>query len=339
LGDSVPNHVEAIYSPPPPTSERTSLMLGTSCLGHHLTDHGAGPIGDCKRYYHYEVALSSYPQIFYLIIVNFISVSNMKVEEAKKIGVLGAGVMGSQITQVCATFGFNVITRDIGDSILKDGMNQIIEGPFGLRRGVERGKLTKEQMDDAIKRIKMTTDMDKFCREADVIIEAAPEDLSLKIKIFRELDEKCPKRTILSTNSSGFTAAPLAGATKRPDKVVVMHWFNPAPIMRLVEIVRTPQTSDETVEVIKGIAEKCNKVTIVAKDDPRGYGYVANRCYGAMVREAMRLIDSGICTSEDVDKALKFGYNFPMGPFEMFAFALRGASWEERRKELGRLLG
>lgn len=263
----------------------------------------------------------------------------MKVEEVTKIGVLGAGVMGSQITQVCATFGFNVVTRDISDNILRDGMNQIIEGPFGLKRGVERGKLTKEQMDDAIKRIKMTTDTDELCRDVDVIIEAAPEDLSLKIKIFKELDEKCPERAVLSTNSSGFTVVPLAGATKRPDKVVVMHWFNPAPIMKLVEIVKGPETSDETVEVIKGIAERCRKVTIVAKDDPRGYGYVANRCYGGLVREAMRLIDAGICTSEDVDKALKFGYNFPMGPFEMFAFALSGASWEERRKELARLLG
>jgi len=263
----------------------------------------------------------------------------MKVGEVKKIGVLGAGMMGSQITQVCATFGFNVVTRDISDNILKDGMNQIVEGPFGLKRGVDRGKLTKEQMDDAIKRIKTTTDIDEVCRDVDVIIEAAPEDLSLKIKIFKELDEKCPKRTVLSTNSSGFTVAPIAGATKRPDKVVVMHWFNPAPIMKLVEIVKGPETSDETVEVIKGIAEKCRKITIVAKDDPRGYGYVANRCYNALVREAMRLIDAGICTSEDVDKALKFGYNFPMGPFEMLAFALRGSSWEERRKELGRLLG
>jgi len=257
------------------------------------------------------------------ISTNRLVVKILKVEEVRKIGVLGAGVMGSGVAQVFATFGFNVIARDVSDAVLKSAMNEIIEGRYGLKTGVSRGKITQEQMEGAIKRIKLTTDIDEFCRDVDIITECVPEDLNLKMKVFAELDKKCPKHTILATNSSGFSITALAGATERPDKVVGTHWFNPPSVMRGVEIIRAPETSDETVEVVKGILEKCGKVPIVFKDDPRAYGYIANRCYFALAREAMRIVEEGTATETDVDNALKLGFGFPLGPFELFGFLTR----------------
>ena len=255
----------------------------------------------------------------------------MKIEDVKKIGVLGTGVMGSGIAQVFATYGFDVIARDVSDAALKGVMNEIVGGKYGLKRGVSRGKITQEQMDEAIKRIKMTTDVDEFCRDVDIVTECVPEDLNLKMKVFAELDKKCPKHTILATNSSGFSITALAGATERPDKVIGTHWFNPPPVLKGVEVIRAPDTSDETVEVVKGILEKCGKMAIVFKDAPMAYGYLANRCYFALAREAARIVEEGTATETDIDNALKFGFGFPLGPFELFGF-LAGRGGEPRRR-------
>jgi 3-hydroxybutyryl-CoA dehydrogenase len=250
----------------------------------------------------------------------------MKVENVKKIGVLGTGVMGSGIAQTFATFGFDVVIKSRSDAALKSAINEIIEGKYGLKRGVSRGKITQEQMNKAIKRIKLTTDIDKFCRDVDMITECAPEDLNLKMKVFAELDRKCPKQTILTTTSSGLSITALAGATKRPNKVIGTHWFNPPPVnagpggVGAVEVIRAPDTSDETVEVVKGVLEKCGKMAIVFNDNPMAYGYIANRCYNALVREAMRIVDEGTATETDVDNALKFGYGLPLGPFELYGY-------------------
>jgi 3-hydroxyacyl-CoA dehydrogenase len=257
----------------------------------------------------------------------------VKVEEVKKVGVLGAGVMGSGIAQVFATFGFNVVCSDVSDAILKNAMKEIVEGRYGLKTGVSRGKITKEQMEGAIKKIRMTIDMDEICREVDIVTECVPEDLNLKMKIFAELDKKCPKRTILATNSSGLSITALAGATERPDRVVGTHWFNPSPAMKGVEVVRAPETSDETVKVVKGVLEKCGKVPIVFKDAPMAYGYIGNRCYFALLREAMRIVEAGTATETDVDNVLKLGYGFPIGPFELFGFLARRGG-EPRRSHL-----
>ena len=254
----------------------------------------------------------------------------MRVEDVKKIGVLGTGVMGSGIAQVYATFGFDVIARDVSDAALRGAMNEIIEGRYGLKRGVSRGKIPQERMDEAIKRIKMTVDMDDFCGDVDIVTECVPEDLSLKMKVFAELDEKCPKHAILATNSSGFSITALADATERPDKVIGTHWFNPPPVIGAVEVIRAPDTSDETAEVVKGVLEKCGKTAIVFKDAPMAYGYIANRCYFALAREAMRIVEEGTATETDVDNALKFGYGFPLGPFELLGF-LTGRGGEPKR--------
>ncbi len=255
----------------------------------------------------------------------------MKVEDVRKIGVLGTGVMGSGIAQVFATFGFSVIARDVTDALLKDAMNEIIEGKYGLKRGVGESKITEEQMDGAIKRIKVTTDMGEFCRDVDIVTECVPEDLNLKMKIFSELDKKCQKHTILATNSSGFSITALAGATERPEKVIGTHWFNPPPVLRGVEVIRAPDTSDETVEVVKGVLEKCGKIAIVFKDAPTAYGYLANRCYFALAQEARRIVEEGTATETDIDNALKFGFGFPLGPFELFGY-LTSRGGEPKRK-------
>ena len=257
----------------------------------------------------------------------------MNIEDVKKIGVLGTGVMGSGVVQVFATFGFDVIARDVNDVALKGLMNEIIEGKYGLKRGVSKGKITRGQMDEAVKRIKITADMDDFCGDVDIVTECVPEDLNLKMKVFAELDKKCSKHTILATNSSGFSITALARATERPDRVIGTHWFNPPPVLRGVEVIRAPDTSDETVEVVKEVLKKCGKIAIVFKDDPRAYGYIANRCYFALAREAMRIVEEGTATEADVDNALKFGFGFPLGPFELFEF-LTGRGGEPRRTRL-----
>jgi len=261
----------------------------------------------------------------------------MKVEDVKTVGVLGTGVMGSGIAQTFATFGFNVTIKSRSDAALKAAMNEITEGRYGLKKGVSRGKITQEQMDKAIKRIKLTTDMDEFCRNVDMITECAPEDLNLKMKIFAELDKKCPKHTILATTSSGLSITALAGATQRPDKVIGTHWFNPPPVnpgpggVGAVEVIRAPDTSDETVDVVKGVLEKCGKMPIVFKDAPMAYGYITNRCFFALVKEAMEIVEEGTATETDVDNALKFGYGFPIGPFELRRYLAERGGEPKRR--------
>jgi len=266
----------------------------------------------------------------------------MKVEDVNKVGVLGTGVMGSGIAQTFATFGFNVIIKSRSEAGLKDAMNEIIEGKYGLKKGVGRGKITQDRMDRAIKRIKLTTDMDELCRDVAMITECAPDDLNLKIKLFAELDKKCPKHTILATTSSGLSITALAGATQRPDKVIGTHWFNPPPVnpgaggLGAVEVIRAPDTSNETVDIVKGILEKCGKMSIVFKDAPMAYGYIANRCWFALAREATRIVEEGTATETDVDNVLKFGFGLPLGPFELTRYLVARGGEPERIFGMGK---
>ena len=250
----------------------------------------------------------------------------MEVKGVRKVGILGAGVMGTGIAQVFATFGFDVIARSRSDAAIKRAMKEIVEGKYGLKKGVIKGKITQDQMDKAVDRIKMTTEMDEFCKDVDLVTECSLEDLGLKMKFFAELDRRCPKHTILATTSSGLSITALAGATQRPDKVIGTHWFNPPPVnpgpggVGAVEVIRAPQTSDETVGVVRGVLEKCGKMPIVFNDNPMAYGYITNRCFFALLREAKRIVEEGTATEADVDSALKFGYGFPIGPFELDRF-------------------
>jgi 3-hydroxybutyryl-CoA dehydrogenase len=231
--------------------------------------------------------------------------------EIKKLGVIGAGVMGNGIAQVAAQIGLDVVMRDIEDAFVERGMKGIDKF---LSRSVEKGKLEAKEKDNIMGRIKGTTDMADL-KDVDFVVEAVIEDLDLKKKVFKELDELCRPDIILSSNTSSMSITEIATATKRPDKVCGMHFFNPVPLMRLVEIIRGYFTSDETVAVSTDLAKKMGKVTVeVKKDTP---GFIVNRIMLPHLIEAIKMVEEGIATVEDIDTAVKNGLNYPMGPFEL----------------------
>ena len=237
---------------------------------------------------------------------------------------MGAGVMGSGIAQVMAIAGHEVVCYDVSADALDKGRGVVDTGRFGVKGAVERGKLTSEEAEAALSRITFTSDLDQVAT-ADVVIEAVPERLDLKIKVFRDLDRRCGDNTILASNSSGFPIVAMAEATERPDKVVGWHWASPAPVMKLAEIVRAPSTSDETIETVRRLAANAGKNPIVVKDTARTWGYVANRVYGAMSREARRVVEEGIATREEVDQLMVDCFRWPTGPFGMGRGA--GSGW------------
>jgi 3-hydroxybutyryl-CoA dehydrogenase len=238
----------------------------------------------------------------------------LKAEDVRNVAVVGFGVMGTGIAQVFAQAGFNVIARDVSEAGLKRGLEVIKEGPFGLQKAVEKGRLKREEAEAALARIKVTTSLEEAARDADLVVEAIFENLELKKALFKELDEKCPKHAVLASNTSTLSITALAGATKRPDRVVGMHFFNPVPVMKLVEVVRGLATSDETVQLIKDLAVKLGKTPVVVKDVP---GFIANRLALPYLAEAMRAYEQGIASAQDIDTAMKLGYNMPMGPLEL----------------------
>ena len=241
------------------------------------------------------------------------------------VGVMGAGVMGSGIAQVLALAGHEVTCYDVAEEALAKGRETVENGRFGLRGAIERGKATAEQVDATLARLRFTSDLDDVSR-SDVIIEAVPERLDLKIRVFRDLDQQAPESTILASNSSGFPIAALAAATDRPDRVIGWHWASPAPVMKLAEIVRAPATSDETVDTIARLAAAAGKNPVVVKDNTRTWGYVANRVYFAMVREARAVVEEGIAKPEDVDQLMVDCFRWPTGPFGMTRGARSGWS-------------
>ncbi len=231
--------------------------------------------------------------------------------EIKKVGVVGAGAMGSGIAQVCAQAGLEVVMRDIADEFVEKGLKSI---ESFLNEGIKRGKVTEEQKKATLARIKGTTKMEDL-KDVDFVIEAVVEVMDIKKQVFKELDELVRPEVILSTNTSSLSITEIATATKRPDKVVGMHFFNPAQLMRLVEVVRGLETSDETVSICRELSEKLGKVpVIVNKDVP---GFIVNRIMMIQFMEAIRLYEEGVASMEDIDKAVKFGLNYPMGPFEL----------------------
>ncbi|HVF32586.1 MAG TPA: 3-hydroxyacyl-CoA dehydrogenase family protein [Acidimicrobiales bacterium] len=243
---------------------------------------------------------------------------------SERIGVLGAGVMGSGIAQVLAIAGHEVVCYDVAPEALAKGREIVDAGRFGLRGAVERGKLTVEEADAASARVTFSGHFEEAAA-TDVVLEAVPERLDLKIAVFRDLDRKAPEATILASNSSGFPIQALAAATDRPDKVIGWHWASPAPVMKLAEIVRAPKTSDETVETIRALAARAGKNPVVVKDSARSWGYVANRVYGAMAREARQVVAEKIATAEEVDQLMVDCFRWPTGPFGMGRGA--GSGW------------
>jgi len=231
--------------------------------------------------------------------------------DIKMIGVLGAGSMGNGIAQVAAQAGYQVVMRDIEDRFVENGLKAI--GKF-LAKSVEKGKITEDQKKGVLGKIKGTTRMEDL-KDADFVIEAVFEDLELKKSIFKQLDELTRPGVILTTNTSSMSITEIAMSTKRPEKVAGMHFFNPAPLMRLVEVIRGYDTNDETIRTVMEMSKKMGKEPIeVKKDTP---GFVVNRIMTPHFVEAIRMLEEGVASVEDIDKAVKLGLNYPMGPFEL----------------------
>ncbi|MFC1940878.1 3-hydroxyacyl-CoA dehydrogenase family protein [Chloroflexota bacterium] len=233
--------------------------------------------------------------------------------EIKKVGVVGCGLMGSGITQVCAQSGYGVVVSEINDELLNKGLASI--NSF-LSKSVERGRLSQQDKDAALSRIKGTTNLQDFS-DRDLVIEAATENLDLKKKIFAELDKICSNQTILASNTSCLSIIDVAAMTGRPDKVLGMHFFSPVPLMKLLEIVRTIATSDETLEIGKTFGETLGKTVVIAQDTP---GFIVNRLLVPFMLNAIRMLEAGIATREDIDTGINLGLNHPMGPLTLADF-------------------
>jgi 3-hydroxybutyryl-CoA dehydrogenase len=231
--------------------------------------------------------------------------------EIKTIGVLGAGVMGNGIAQVAAMAGYNVIMRDIEDRFVEGGLKNIDKF---LAKSVEKGKMTAEQKSGIMGKIKGTTKMEDL-KDVDYVVEVVLEVMDVKKKVFAELDALTRPEVILASNTSSMSLTEMATAVKKPDKVVGLHFFNPVPLMRLVEVIRGMRTSDETVAVSMDLAKKLGKEAVEVKMDIPGF--LVNRLMIPHFVEAVQLFEKGIASKEDIDKAAKLGLNYPMGPFEL----------------------
>jgi len=230
--------------------------------------------------------------------------------EIKTIGVVGAGQMGSGIAQVASQSNFQVVMSDIADSFIQKGLSSISKN---LDRLVEKGKISSQKKDEIFGRIKGTIDI-KDMAKVDFVIEAATENESLKIDLFKQLDEICPKEVILSSNTSSISITKIANATKRSSQVIGMHFMNPVPVMQLVEIIRGLQTSEETFQTVKSLAEKMGKIPVEANDFP---GFISNRILLPMINEAIYALYEGVGTVEAIDQVMKLGMNHPMGPLAL----------------------
>lgn len=231
------------------------------------------------------------------------------------IGVVGAGSMGAGIANLAAINGFKVILRDIEDRFLESALNRMDKF---MEKSVQRGKMTEEDKQATLASIKTTTELVDL-KDADLVIEAVLEDLELKKSVFSQLDEICREDVILATNTSSMSITEIASATKRPDRVAGLHFFNPAQVMKLVEVVRGLRTSDETVETLKIVSRDLKKEVVeVKKDTP---GFIVNRIMIPQFIEAIKVLEEGIASAEDIDKAMKYGLNHPMGAFELQDYA------------------
>ncbi len=232
----------------------------------------------------------------------------MKIE---RVAVLGAGIMGSGIAQAVAAAGFPVSIRDIEDRFIEKGLATI---KFHLDRAVEKEKIEAQEAKATMGRIKGTTDLKDAAAEVDLVIEAVVETMRVKKQVFAELDAICKSDTILASNTSGLSITEIASATNRPDKVLGVHFFNPAPVMQLVELIRGYVTSDSTLATTKAFIEKLGKTAIEVKEAP---GFAVNRILCPMINEAIFAYSDGVATAEDIDQAMVLGANHPMGPLAL----------------------
>lgn len=231
----------------------------------------------------------------------------------KTVGVVGCGLMGSGIVEVIAKNGYNVIVREVNDDFLGKGLERV---QASMKRAVDRNKLTAADRDTAYARIKGTTNLQDLA-PCDLVVEAAIENLKLKKDIFRELDAVTRPEVILASNTSSLAVTEMAGMTRRPDKVLGLHFFNPVPVMPLLEMVRTFLTSEETYMTARAFGESLGKTVIVSRDVP---GFIVNALLIPFQLDAIRLLENGIATKEDIDTGIKLGLNHPMGPLTLCDF-------------------
>ena len=231
----------------------------------------------------------------------------------EKVGVAGCGLMGSGIVEVSAKAGCDVVVREIDEGALAAGKARITKS---LDRAVGKGKLDAAARDGALERITFTTSLDAFA-DRDLVIEAIIESLAAKNELFGYLDGVCPEETIFASNTSSLTVTDMAAATSRPDRFVGLHFFNPVPVMKLVEVVRTIITSQETFDAARAFAERVGKVPIAARDNS---GFVVNLLLVPYMLDAIRQLERGVATVEDIDKAMTLGCGYPMGPFTLGDF-------------------
>jgi 3-hydroxybutyryl-CoA dehydrogenase len=230
-----------------------------------------------------------------------------------KVGVLGAGLMGSGIAEVCAKSGYETVVREISEELARKGIGRI---ESSLAKAVERGKLAAGDRDAARGRLKATTRLEDF-GVCDIVIEAVVENLDVKKEMFRELDRICGEAVIFCSNTSSLTITELSAATRRPDRFAGLHFFIPAPVMKLVEVVRTIATSDETIETLLGFAKSLGKEPILAKDNS---GFIVNRLLVPYLLDAVRALEEGVGSREDIDKGMELGCGHPMGPLKLLDF-------------------
>jgi len=230
--------------------------------------------------------------------------------EIKKVGVVGCGLMGAGITQVCAQSGYQVIVSEASEELLHKGLASISSR---LSKNVDKGKISQQDMDAILGGIKGTTNINDFS-DCDLVIEAIVENMGIKKEVFAELDKVCPKHTILATNTSSQCVVEIAAATKRMDKVLGLHFFNPVPVMKLLEVVRTIATSDETLKLGKEFGESLGKTVVIAKDTP---GFIVNRLLTPFTLNAMRMLEAEIASRDDIDNAIRLGLGHPMGPLQL----------------------
>jgi len=240
----------------------------------------------------------------------------MKFEDVKRIGIVGGGVMGGGIAQVMAIGGYEVIVRDLTDEVIEATKGAIFDSRWGMKRSVEVGKLSFDDCAAAIERLSFTTNLQDLA-DVDMIIEAVPEKLEIKQQVFQELDEVIKPEAIFTSNTSGFVIEEIAANVLESRKQLFagMHFFNPVPAMKAVEIVSTPQTTKETTETVTQVGAKAGKVTGQVGDKVGTYGFIVNRIFAAAGREAQQLVDDGIATEEEIDKMMIGGRNWPVGFF------------------------
>lgn len=247
----------------------------------------------------------------------------MQIDDIKVVGMMGGGVMGGGIAQTFAAHGYRTIIRDLNDDLIEKTRASMVDGRYGLKGSVDKGKLTREQYDAALANFSFTTNVNDL-RDCDLVVEAVPENMDLKKSVFSELDGLAKKDAIFATNTSGFAISELNKAVSRRDRFVGFHWFSPAYIMKIIEVISAPETSEETTETMLELTRRLGKTPIRVKDAPGKYGFVANRIYFAMAAEARRVLEEGIASEEDINAAMRLGFNWPVGPLEMVAGARKG---------------